>query len=105
MRGRYRMCLVLGQESSQLAWNLCELHLIMKLKNLTVFPDTAVCPTAQLCCSLQRGITCAAVMNKLRNPLSENVSQKPLNSIGIYIPAYFEVLQIEVSLHLPTGFL
>lgn len=28
------MCLVLGQESSQLAWNLSELHLIMKLKKL-----------------------------------------------------------------------
>jgi hypothetical protein len=28
-----------------------------------------------------------------------------MNSIGIYIPAYFEVLQIEVFLHLPISFL
>lgn len=48
------MCLVLGQESSQPAWNLGELHSIMKLKNLTMFPDTAVCATPQLCCSLQK---------------------------------------------------
>lgn len=25
--------------------------------------------------------------------------------VGIYIPAYFEVLQTKVFLHLPTGFL
>ena len=53
----------------------------------------------------RRGNTDVSVTNKLRNPLSKTVPQKLLKSTGICIPVYFEVLQIEVFLHLPTGFL